>query len=106
MFVDWKVAGANSLRVSSCLRRDLRLEPRAESAARCKHAFCGLCANAGKQMPGARIEAQRVALCGAKNVSDHMTREVPPDRFRFHSSSAPVREIAFPKFMNLIAMET
>jgi hypothetical protein len=33
-----------------------------------QHAFYGLCVNAGKQVLAAMMEADRVALCGAKNV--------------------------------------
>ena len=35
-----------------------------------RHAFYGLCVNAGKQVLGAMMEADRVDLCGAKNVPD------------------------------------
>jgi putative transposase len=35
-----------------------------------QHAFYGLCVNAGKQVLAAMMEADRVALCGAKNVPD------------------------------------
>ena len=35
-----------------------------------QHAFYGLCVNAGKQVLAAVMEADRVALCGAKNVPD------------------------------------
>ena len=35
-----------------------------------EHAFFGLCVNAGRQVLAAMMEAERVALCGAKNVPD------------------------------------
>jgi len=35
-----------------------------------KSAFFGLCVNAGKQVLAAMMEADRVALCGTKNVPD------------------------------------
>ena len=35
-----------------------------------KHAFYGLCINAGKQVLAAMMEADRVALCGPKGVPD------------------------------------
>lgn len=35
-----------------------------------QQAFYGLCVNAGKQVLAAMMEADRVALCGAKNVPD------------------------------------
>ena len=35
-----------------------------------QHAFYGLCVNAGKQVLAAMMEADRVALCGARNVPD------------------------------------
>ena len=35
-----------------------------------QHAFYGLCVNAGKQVLAAMMEADRVALCGAKGVPD------------------------------------
>jgi transposase-like protein len=35
-----------------------------------QHAFYGLCANAGKQVLAAMMEADRVTLCGARNVPD------------------------------------
>jgi len=35
-----------------------------------QHAFYGLCVNVGKQVLAAMMEADRVALCGAKNVPD------------------------------------
>jgi putative transposase len=41
-----------------------------------QHAFYGLCVNAGKQVLAAMMEADRVALCGAKNVPDVHRRAV------------------------------
>jgi putative transposase len=41
-----------------------------------QHAFYGLCVNAGKQVLAAMMEADRVALCGAKNVPDVYRRAV------------------------------
>ena len=41
-----------------------------------KHAFYGLCINAGKQVLAAMMEADRVALCGAKGVPDADRRAV------------------------------
>ena len=41
-----------------------------------RHAFYGLCVNAGKQVLAAMMEADRVALCGAKNVPDTHRRAV------------------------------
>lgn len=41
-----------------------------------QHAFYGLCVNAGKQVLAAMMEADRVALCGAKNVPDADRRAV------------------------------
>ena len=35
-----------------------------------RHAFYGLCVNAGKQVLAAMMEADRVRLCGAKGVPD------------------------------------
>ncbi len=35
-----------------------------------QQAFYGLCVNAGKQVLSAMMEADRVALCGARNVPD------------------------------------
>ena len=35
-----------------------------------QQAFYGLCVNAGKQVLAAMMEADRVALCGARNVPD------------------------------------
>ena len=45
-----------------------------------QHAFYGLCVNAGKQVLAALMEADRVALCGAKGVPDADRRAVrgPP----------------------------
>ncbi len=39
-----------------------------------QHAFYGLCVNAGKQVLAAMMEADRVALCGAKGVPDARRR--------------------------------
>lgn len=39
-----------------------------------QHAFYGLCVNAGKQVLSAMMEADRVALCGAKGVPDPSRR--------------------------------
>ncbi len=39
-----------------------------------QHAFYGLCVNAGKQVLSAMMEADRVALCGAKGVPDARRR--------------------------------
>jgi len=39
-----------------------------------QHAFYGLCVNVGKQLLAAMMEADRVALCGAKGVSDPKRR--------------------------------
>ena len=39
-----------------------------------QHAFYGLCVNAGKQVLAAMMEADRVALCGAKGVPDPKRR--------------------------------
>ena len=39
-----------------------------------QHAFYGLCVNAGKQVLAAMMEADRVALCGAKGVPDASRR--------------------------------
>ena len=55
-----------------------------------QHAFYGLCVNAGKQVLAAMMEANRVALCGAKNVPDaqHDTRVASrPARSRSASTS-------------------
>jgi putative transposase len=41
-----------------------------------KHAFYGLCINAGKQVLAAMMEADRVALCGPKGVPDVDRRAV------------------------------
>ena len=41
-----------------------------------RHAFYGLCVNAGKQVLAAMMEADRVALCGAKGVPDAKRRAV------------------------------
>ena len=41
-----------------------------------QHAFYGLCVSAGKQVLAAMMEADRVALCGAKNVPDIHRRAV------------------------------
>jgi putative transposase len=41
-----------------------------------QHAFYGLCVNAGKQVLAAMMEADRVALCGVKNVPDVQRRAV------------------------------
>ena len=41
-----------------------------------QHAFYGLCVSAGKQVLAAMMEADRVALCGAKNVPDVHRRAV------------------------------
>ncbi len=41
-----------------------------------QHAFYGLCVDAGKQVLAAMMEADRVALCGAKNVPDVHRRAV------------------------------
>ena len=35
-----------------------------------KHAFYGLCINAGKQVLAAMMEADRIAMCGPKGVPD------------------------------------
>ena len=47
-----------------------------------QQAFYGLCVNAGKQVLAAMMEADRVALCGAKNVPDAIQRRAgrPPVR--------------------------
>ena len=39
-----------------------------------QHAFYGLCVNAGKQVLAAMMEADRVALCGARGVPDAKRR--------------------------------
>jgi len=41
-----------------------------------KHAFYGLCINAGKQVLAAMMEADRIALCGPKGVPDADRRAV------------------------------
>jgi transposase-like protein len=41
-----------------------------------KHAFYGLCINAGKQVLAAMMEADRIALCGPKGVPDAGRRAV------------------------------
>ena len=41
-----------------------------------QHAFYGLCVNAGKEVLSAMMEADRVALCGAKGVPDARRRAV------------------------------
>jgi putative transposase len=41
-----------------------------------QHAFYGLCVNAGKQVLAAMMEADRIALCGAKNVPDAQRKAV------------------------------
>jgi transposase-like protein len=41
-----------------------------------KHAFHGLCIHAGRQVLAAMMEADRVALCGAKGVPDERRRAV------------------------------
>jgi transposase-like protein len=41
-----------------------------------KHAFYGLCVNAGKQVLAAMMEADRIALCGPKGVPDADRRAV------------------------------
>jgi hypothetical protein len=41
-----------------------------------RHAFLGLCIDAGQQVLAAMMEADRVALCGAKNVPDAARRAV------------------------------
>ena len=41
-----------------------------------KHAFYGLCINAGKQVLAAMMEADRIALCGPKGVPDAARRAV------------------------------
>jgi hypothetical protein len=41
-----------------------------------RHAFYGLCINAGKQVLAAMMEADRVALCGPKGVPDARRRAV------------------------------
>ena len=41
-----------------------------------QQAFYGLCVNAGKQVLAAMMEADRVALCGAKNVPDASRKAV------------------------------
>jgi transposase-like protein len=41
-----------------------------------RHAFYGLCVDAGKQVLAAMMEADRQALCGAKNVPDTQRRAV------------------------------
>jgi putative transposase len=41
-----------------------------------QHAFYVLCVKAGKQVLAAMMEADRVALCGAKNVPDGERRAV------------------------------
>jgi transposase-like protein len=47
-----------------------------------KHAFYGLCINAGKQVLAAMMEADRIALCGPKGVPDANRRAV-------HGGSTP-----------------
>ncbi|MBN8510308.1 MAG: hypothetical protein J0L57_17085, partial [Burkholderiales bacterium] len=39
-----------------------------------RHAFLGLCIDAGQRVLGAMMEADRVALCGAKGVPDESRR--------------------------------
>lgn len=39
-----------------------------------KHAFMGLCIHAGREVLAKMLEADRVALCGAKNVPDPSRR--------------------------------
>ena len=41
-----------------------------------KHAFLGLCIRAGREVLAQMFEADRVALCGAKNVPDPLRRAV------------------------------
>ena len=41
-----------------------------------QHAFYGLCVNAGKQVLAAMMEADRVALCGAKGIPDGNRRAI------------------------------
>ena len=41
-----------------------------------KHAFYGLCINAGKQVLAAMMEADRIELCGPKGVPDPERRAV------------------------------
>ena len=41
-----------------------------------KHAFYGLCIQAGREVLAAMLEADRVALCGAKGVPDAARRAV------------------------------
>jgi putative transposase len=41
-----------------------------------RHAFYGLCVDAGKQVLAAMMEADRQALCGANNVPDAQRRAV------------------------------
>ncbi len=41
-----------------------------------KHAFYGLCINAGKQVLAAMMEANRIELCGPKGVPDPERRAV------------------------------
>ena len=43
-----------------------------------QHAFYGLCVNAGKQVLVAMMEADRVALCGAKGVPNAKRRARHP----------------------------
>ena len=35
-----------------------------------RHAFLGLCIDAGRKLPTATMGADRIALCGAKRVPD------------------------------------
>ena len=41
-----------------------------------KHAFYGLCIQAGREVLTQMLEADRVALCGVKNVADAHRRAV------------------------------
>lgn len=47
-----------------------------------QQAYYGLCVNAGKQVLAAMMEADRVALCGAKNVPDTERMAVQRHRSR------------------------
>ena len=51
-----------------------------------KHAFYGLCIHAGREVLTQMLEADRVALCGVKNVADPHRRAV---RTGPHQPTAP-----------------
>ena len=62
-----------------------------------QHAFYGLCVNAGKQVLAAMMEADRVALCGAKNVPTFtaapfaVARRAPASCWAASASPSPSR---------------